>query len=94
MNRTLHIAPGHRYESDRESDSGLVRVIGGARDGHFAPAKSIYIYPIGHDPNDIYVLRRLRVGNETVKALVLNTLSDSVAVNIYRQHAANDSEAS
>lgn len=79
---------------DQDSDSELVRVIGGSGDGHFAPAKTVYVDPVGQTPSDVYVLRRLRLDGETVRALVLNTISDPVAVRMYREHVANDAEES
>jgi hypothetical protein len=93
MTNTMHETLNRPSHGERESCAELVRVIGGARDGHFAPARSIHIYPLGTDPNDVYVLRRLKIGGETVKALVLSTIPDPVAVSIFRSHSANDAEA-
>ncbi len=75
---------------DKDSDSELVRVIGGVGDGHFAPAKAVDADIAGQAPTDVYVLRRLRINGETVTALVLNTITDTVAAKMYREHLAND----
>ena len=82
----------HLFDADGDPSSELVRVIGGTRDGHFAPARSIHIYPVGHDPNDVYALRRLKIHDETVKALVLVSINDPAAARIYRQHLADEAE--
>ena len=79
--------------AEQDSESDLVRVIGGAGDGHFAPAKTI-VDAVGQAPADVYVLRRLRIDGETVKAFVLSTITDHVAATMYREHIASDIQES
>lgn len=76
--------------AEQDSEAELVRIIGGHGDGHFAPVKTSIVNPQGQIPADVYVLRRLRIDGKTVKALVLATLTDPVAVKMYRDHLASD----
>jgi hypothetical protein len=70
-----------------ESDPAMVRVIGGAADGLFAPAKSKWgpmsIDPTGHGRTQEYALRNLDVHGKSIPALVLIGLSEGDAVQRY-----------